>query len=49
MFLEGDTARGVYLLYEGRANILTANAEGRTLILRIALPGDVFGTEFRFN
>jgi CRP/FNR family cyclic AMP-dependent transcriptional regulator len=43
MFFEGDRATGVYLLYEGRANVLTANAEGKTLILKIALPGDVLG------
>jgi CRP/FNR family cyclic AMP-dependent transcriptional regulator len=43
MFLEGDAACGVYLLLEGRANILTANAEGKTLILRVATPGDILG------
>jgi CRP/FNR family transcriptional regulator, cyclic AMP receptor protein len=30
-------------LCEGRANIVTANAEGKTLVLRVALPGDVLG------
>jgi CRP/FNR family cyclic AMP-dependent transcriptional regulator len=43
IFFEGDTARGVYILYEGRANVLTANIEGKTLILKTALPGDVLG------
>lgn len=43
MFFEGDAAHGVYILYEGRANILTANTEGKTLILKTALPGDVLG------
>lgn len=43
MFFDGDPATGVYLLYEGRANVLTANAQGKTLILKIALPGDVLG------
>ena len=43
LFFEGDTASGVYILFEGRANILTANTEGKTLILRVAQPGDVLG------
>ena len=43
MFFEGDPAHGVYILYEGRANIFTANPEGKTLILKTALPGDVLG------
>jgi CRP/FNR family transcriptional regulator, cyclic AMP receptor protein len=43
MFLEGDTAKGVYILYEGCANVLTTNTAGKTLILKIALPGDVLG------
>src|SRR6516164_8079092 len=43
LFFEGDTASGVYVLFEGRANVLTANTEGKTLILRVALPGDVLG------
>src|SRR6516165_5668129 len=43
MFLEGDAACGVYLLLEGRVNILTANTEGKTLILRVAMPGDILG------
>lgn len=43
VFFEGDPARGVYLLHEGRANIQTAIGEGRTLVLRVALPGEVLG------
>ena len=43
LFFEGDAASGVYVLFEGRANVLTANTEGKTLILRVALPGDVLG------
>ena len=43
IFLEGEKARGVYILYEGRANGLTTTIEGKTLILKIALPGDVLG------
>ena len=43
IFLEGEKARGVYILYEGRANVLTTTIEGKTLILKVALPGDVLG------
>ena len=43
LFSEGDTASGVYILFEGRANVLAANTEGKILILRVALPGDVLG------
>ena len=43
LFFEGDTASGVYVLFEGRANVLAANTEGKILILRVALPGDVLG------
>src|SRR6516165_5973654 len=43
LFFEGDAASGVYVLFEWRANVLTANKEGKTLILRVALPGDVLG------
>jgi CRP/FNR family transcriptional regulator len=43
LFFEGDTASGVYVLFEGRANVLTANTEGKTMIFRVALPGDVLG------
>jgi CRP/FNR family transcriptional regulator, cyclic AMP receptor protein len=43
VFFEEDAARGVYLLHEGRANVLTAISDGRTLVLRVAQPGDVLG------
>ena len=43
IFLEGDKARGIYILYEGRANVLTASTEGRTSILKTSVPGDVLG------
>jgi CRP/FNR family transcriptional regulator, cyclic AMP receptor protein len=43
IYFEGDMARGVYILYEGRAEVLTTNTDGKTRILKIALPGDVLG------
>ena len=43
ILFEGDIAPGVYILYEGRAEVLTTNSDGKTMILKIALPGDVLG------
>jgi CRP/FNR family transcriptional regulator, cyclic AMP receptor protein len=43
LFVEGQTPRGVYILCEGQAKLLTTNRDGRTLMLKIAQPGDVFG------
>jgi CRP/FNR family cyclic AMP-dependent transcriptional regulator len=41
--LEGQGARGVYVLCTGRAKLSTTSAEGRSIILRIAEPGEVLG------
>ena len=43
LFTEGQRPRGVYILCEGRAKISVASAEGKTLVLKIAGPGDVLG------
>ena len=43
IFLEGEVARGVYVLCQGRAKLLTTNSDGKTLILKIAQPGEVLG------
>jgi len=43
IFMEGETPRGVYILCQGRAKVLTTNSEGRTLILKIAQPGEILG------
>jgi CRP/FNR family transcriptional regulator, cyclic AMP receptor protein len=43
IFTEGQAARGVYILCQGRAKVSITSAEGRTLILRIAEPGDILG------
>lgn len=42
-YIEGHMPRGVYILCEGRAKISIASPEGKTLLLRIAEPGDVLG------
>lgn len=41
--LEGEPPRGVYILCSGRAKLSTTSAEGKTIILRIAEPGEFLG------
>lgn len=41
--LEGQAARGVYVLCTGRAKLSTTSSEGKSIILRIAEPGEVLG------
>lgn len=43
LFVEGQRPRGVYVLCEGRAKVTISSAEGKTLVLRIAQPGDLLG------
>lgn len=41
--LEGQAARGIYVLCTGRAKLSTTSAGGKSIILRIADPGEVLG------
>ena len=41
--LEGQAARGVFVLCTGRAKLSTTSSEGKSIILRIAEPGEVLG------
>jgi CRP/FNR family transcriptional regulator len=43
LFLEGQSARGVYIICNGRVKLSTTSRDGRTLILRIAESGEVLG------
>lgn len=43
LFVEGQPARGVFILCSGRMKLSTSSAYGKTLILRIAEPGEVLG------
>lgn len=43
LFRENDTPRGVYVLCDGQAKVSMSSSEGKTLILRIARPGEVLG------
>ncbi len=41
--LEGQPPRGIFILCTGRAKLFTTSTEGKTIILRIAEPGEVLG------
>jgi len=43
VFLEGQDARGVYVLCQGRAKLVLTNTDGKSLILKIAEPGAILG------
>ncbi len=43
LFVEGEPARGVFILCHGRAKLCTTSSEGRTLILKLAHPGEILG------
>jgi CRP/FNR family cyclic AMP-dependent transcriptional regulator len=43
LFVESQTARGVFILCNGRVKLSTSSVDGRTLIVRIAEPGEVLG------
>jgi len=43
LFAEGQTPRGVFILRKGRVKLSICSADGKTLILRIAEPGEVLG------
>jgi CRP/FNR family cyclic AMP-dependent transcriptional regulator len=43
LFMEGEAARGVYILCQGRVKLLTTNSDGKTLIFKIAKPGEILG------
>jgi len=40
---EGQPAVGIYVLCSGRAKVSISSAQGKTVILRIAQPGDLLG------
>ena len=43
LFMEGEQARGVHIICQGRVKLLTTNSEGKTLIFKIAKPGEILG------
>src|ERR1700747_3367058 len=45
LFVEGQSARGIYIVCNGRVKLSTTSRDGKTLILRIAQPGEVLGLD----
>jgi CRP/FNR family cyclic AMP-dependent transcriptional regulator len=43
LFVEGQSPRGVYILWTGRVKLSTSSDDGRTLIVRTSEPGEVLG------
>jgi CRP/FNR family cyclic AMP-dependent transcriptional regulator len=43
LFIEGEKPYGVFILRTGKAKLTTCTALGKTIIVRIADPGDVLG------
>src|SRR5215470_10217260 len=43
LFVEGQAPRGVFILCSGKVKLSTSSADGKTLIVRIADPGEVLG------
>jgi CRP/FNR family transcriptional regulator, cyclic AMP receptor protein len=43
LFVEGQSPRGVFVLCRGRVKLSVCSPEGKTLILRIAEPGEALG------
>jgi len=43
LFLEKQSPRGIYMLCAGQTKLSISSSEGKTLILRIARPGEILG------
>lgn len=43
LFVEGQPSQGIMVIVDGRVKLSTASADGRTIIVRIAGPGEVLG------
>jgi CRP/FNR family transcriptional regulator len=43
LFMEDEVGRGVYIVCRGRVKLLATNSEGKTIIIKIAKPGDLLG------
>jgi CRP/FNR family transcriptional regulator, cyclic AMP receptor protein len=43
LFAEGQSAKGIYVLCEGKAKVSITSSEGHTFLLRIAEPGELLG------
>ncbi len=43
LFVQGQSGRGVFILCTGHVKLSTSSADGKTLILKVAEPGDILG------
>ena len=43
LFVEKETPRGIYVLCQGEMKLSVSSSDGKTLILKIARPGEVLG------
>lgn len=43
LFIEGQKPRGIFVLCSGKAKLSASSRDGKTVITRIAAPGDVLG------
>jgi CRP/FNR family cyclic AMP-dependent transcriptional regulator len=43
LFVEGQAPRGIFVLCKGRVKLSISSSDGKTLILKIAEPGEVLG------
>jgi CRP/FNR family transcriptional regulator, cyclic AMP receptor protein len=43
LFIEGETAQGVYILCQGKVKLSTCSRDGKVIILQIAEAGEVLG------
>jgi CRP/FNR family transcriptional regulator, cyclic AMP receptor protein len=43
LFVQGQVGRGVFILCTGHVKLSTSSADGRSLILKVAEPGDILG------
>ena len=43
VFVEGQSPSGIYIVCQGKAKLTTTNADGKTLIVRIAEAGEILG------
>ena len=43
LFIEGQQPRGIFVLCSGKVKLSTTSGEGKTLITKISVPGDVLG------
>src|ERR1019366_1461056 len=43
LFVEGQAPRGIFVLCKGRVKLYICSTDGKTLILKIAEPGEVLG------